>query len=190
MSVVEATRVGTEVVLESSRRHHDEQRRNVETSPSKACFSCRRMRHGSTTRSSSGSSSGVGDLAVSLMQYGIRAKGCRRIRSFLLGARSVESSYGAVRVCPSGSFGVGALRKGSSRGGTSFILKNNLVGVSVLCRHLLVRSKTFSGSLVLAQAPMPDPSGQNCKFASHLLRLNWWSAGNAVVREWLMAGLV
>ena len=190
MSVVGATRVSTDEVLERTRCDHDEKRRGAEASPCRACFSCFQLRHGGPMRSSSGSSIGVGDLAISRMRLEVWTRVGRRMRSFFLGARSVESSFGAVRVCPSGSFGVGALRKGSSRGGTSFILKNNLVEVSVLCRHLLVRSKTFSGSLVLAQAPMPDPSGQNCKFASHLLRLNWWSAGNAVVREWLMAGLV
>ena len=120
VSVVEATRVDTEIALESSRRKHNENRQSVETYPSRTCLSCRRVRHGSTTRSSSGSSSGVGDLAVSLMRYGIRAKGCRRIRSFLLGARSGDFSFGTVTICPCGSFGVGTLKKGSSRGGTSF----------------------------------------------------------------------
>ena len=41
-------------------------------------------------------------------------------RSFLLGFRSGEFSFGALKICLVGSFSVGALINGFSRGETSF----------------------------------------------------------------------
>ena len=81
--------------------------------------SWRRVLRRSGGRGSSGSSSGVGDLAASQMLLEVKVEKERMNRSFLLGAKSGVFSFGALTICPSGSFDVGALINGFSRGGTS-----------------------------------------------------------------------